>query len=72
MLEASNNNQNGGIFSLPVDFSLLRSPTKGLKPTLIRKFGRWNTNSENFLKFPIYYSTNKGIIFGQEDVSIIF
>lgn len=71
MLEASNENQNGGIFSLPVDFSLLSSPPDGKKPNLVQKFGTWSTDEENFLKSPVHFSSNKGMI-GAINVSQLY
>lgn len=61
MLEASEENQNGGIFTIPVDFSLLANPVKGKTPTLLKKFGSWDENMENFLKYPVHLASQNGI-----------
>lgn len=44
MIEADGTDKNGGVFS--------RSATSS-KPTLIKRFGDWNTEIENFVKYPI-------------------
>lgn len=70
MLEASGENQNGGIFSLPVDFSLHTCPPKGKVPALLKKFGKWDEDTENFLKYPIHYASKNGIFLtASSDVS---
>ena len=61
MIEANGNDKNGGIFSVAVDFTLLTSPPQDKIPTLLKKFGNWNTTQENWLKYPIY-SAAKGDI----------
>ena len=59
MIEAEDHNDNGGIFSLPVGFSLLAPPPAGIKPTVLKKFGNWNESEENIAKYPIHLVSNK-------------
>ena len=71
MLEADEDDRNGGIFSLPIDFTLLSCPPKGKKPLLLKKFGTWNESVENWSKYPIHHVAKKGGIFltASSDVS---
>eukprot|EP00111_Clytia_hemisphaerica_P010409 TCONS_00030414-protein len=61
MLEANSVDSNGGIFSLPVDFTLLNCPPKDKKPVLQKKFGSWNEETENLLKYPVTAGSKNGI-----------
>jgi len=61
MLEADGEDQNGGIFSLPVDFTLLNCPPKDKKPVLLKKFGTWNESTENWSKYPVHTAGKGGI-----------
>ena len=61
MIEADGADKNGGIFSLPVTFSLKTCPPSGIKPTVLKKFGGWNEESENIAKYPIYSTSKNGI-----------
>ena len=71
MIEASGDDQNGGIFSLESDLTLLNSPPKDKKPALLKKFGSWNEGVENLAKFPIHAVSKNGVfITASSDVSI--
>ena len=61
MIEAEGGNQNGGIFSFSSDVSLLSSPPDGKKPTLLEKFGDWDVETENLMKYPIHVTSKNGI-----------
>ena len=61
MIEADGNDQHGGIFSIPNDFSLLSCPTTGNKPTVLKRFGTWNEATENIAANPIYLTQQNGI-----------
>lgn len=70
MIEGPNKDRNGGIFSIPVDFTLLSCPPKGVNITMIKKFGNWDENKENFLKYPIHFaSKGRILISASSDVS---
>ena len=72
MVEADGTDTNGGIFSLPVDFTLLNCAPKDKEPILIKKFGTWNENTENFLKNPITAGSKNDIFLSasRSDVSL--
>ena len=71
MIEASGDDQNGGIFSLESDFTLLNCPPKDKKPALLKKFGSWDEGVENLAKFPIHAVSKNGVfITASSDVSI--
>lgn len=61
MIEAEGDNQNGGIFSLSTDISLLLCPPKGNRPMLLKKFGDWDVKKENLMKFPVHFTSKNGI-----------
>ena len=71
MVEADGTDKNGGIFSLPVDFTLLNFAPKDKKPVLRKKFGNWNENTENLAKNPITAGSKNGIFLSasRSDVS---
>ena len=74
MLEANGADSNGGIFSLPVDFTLLNCAPKDKKPVLQKKFGSWDENTENFLKHPVTAGSKNGIFLAASpsDVTKVF
>ena len=53
MIEASGEDQNGGIFTASVDYSVLECQPKSVKINLKKKFGDWDEQIENYLKFPL-------------------
>ena len=61
MIEADGTDTNGGIFSLPVDFTLLNCAPKDKKPVLREKFGNWDENTENLAKNPITAGSKNGV-----------
>uniref|UniRef100_A0A7M6DPA1 Uncharacterized protein n=1 Tax=Clytia hemisphaerica TaxID=252671 RepID=A0A7M6DPA1_9CNID len=61
MVEADGTDTNGGIFSLPADFTLLNCAPKDKKPILRKKFGNWDEGVENFAKNPITAGSKNGI-----------
>ncbi|XP_047127009.1 uncharacterized protein LOC101234350 [Hydra vulgaris] len=60
MLEANSSNDNGGIFALPVKYNSTLCSTH-FKPTILKKFGKWNVDVENISKYPICTSDHNGI-----------
>ena len=73
MIEADGN---GGIFSAPVDFSLLSCTSPGINVMLEKKFGSWDEKKENLGKFPIYLTSRNGIFIAasapvSNDINII-
>ena len=71
MIETENDKHYGGIFSLPVDFSLLVCPPRDKKPKLIKKFGDWNETKENIANYPMYLTSKSNGVFlmASSDVS---
>lgn len=61
MIEANGDDKNGGIFSLDAGFTLLNCPPKDKKPTLLKKFGNWDENVENLMKYPVHSVSKNGV-----------
>ena len=61
MVEADGEDQNGGIFSFTVVPSLLTCPPEDFKPTLLKKFGDWNEETELLAKYAPCISSNNGV-----------